>query len=132
MSEFYELKKRETDDKKHDVSYWKERCKESEAQNVALSQELIAATTVIDGLTTTVSILEEFLKSIGFKSKNGDSLLDLLCQHGLKAEFAGGKFPVIYPFESSSKKPARLKDVDGIEVELSLAGGLRVGPHFTK
>jgi len=128
MDGFYELKPKKPSTKK-DVNYWEARCKEAEAQNLELNQALINAAALADGLTSTIAVLEEFIQALGYQPRKGHSLGQALRSKGIGVEFHKGTIPGLYTFETAGK-PHRLWDIRGVEVELSLNDGLRVGPHF--
>ena len=135
MGEFYELKRKNgtrNEKRQHDADYWEKRCKASENEVLELQQALINSSMVISSMEAALSAVDAFLASIGLKTKNGESLSEVLKYHGIGVDLVRGKAPKVFSGVDTDMRsnPKGLKDIDGLELELSFAQGVRVGPHF--
>lgn len=139
MSEFIELKRRtETKPMKNiheDLSYWKTRCRESESRTRELEQALIVSENTIGTLQKTLDAMERVLGALGFKMQRGRRFIDELVSSGIGVMLIPGRKPKFYTTVDTNMRDNaldRLRRIDGIEVELDVSDGLRIGPHFSK
>jgi len=136
MGEFYELKRKDTARQdKHSIDYWKAQCKASEAKVKNLEQALVATESTIDTLQKTLGVMERVLGALGFKMQRGRRFIDELVSSGIGVLLIPGMKPKFYTTVDTEMRDnalSQLRRIDGVEVELDVADGLRIGPHFSK
>ena len=130
MSEFYELKRKQTirnNDK--NIDYWKSKYKAAEARNVQLTQELTVSLKTVSMLEKTLRAIDGIFNAVRPTKKEDLSLIERLLNYSVIVTKVKGEKPEVLSGELEYDDPiGTLRTARGITIDMSLIDGLHIVP----